>query len=1466
MEVGSVRRQARVNDKEFQQIEDYVLRRKEDQLEEELKKFREDKRYYRQRVQDNYKVISDLLDIHARKKEIELQGRLDKEQIQRGIHEINKKASPSATDASRRAELERLAKERDYVFLKEKEWFSEVDGMENELNKLRKLEREATGESRIELATNKKLNEMIEAERSDRVRGLLNRWEDIVRTKNNINDTAARIINGGAEALNGMVSILPKPSSSSFRNAAQDIVSNSKGFQTKQPFERAETPKKPINEQPLGIKRNEMGTNTFPNERIRPMFQPAPPLPPPVQLGQLPPQPPGYQNAQSLLQALNENELLKNQLQKETELLAKRRKTGNLNGFTLGSNKQSGEIRQGNFSLSDMRLNMKGYKGADLYENMAGQELHMNEIQNVQLDDWEGILQNYFHNDVDTLALLSKVPVGSDLYKFLSDEFSHTSAVRMEGEKIVLETYMQDLRRQFDLEKRREDQRYQNAKWTNDTRKMIVSNRINKDILGVQPKKHPKSYDPREGFVVHWDYVLGLPKRSDYSTLTFLVAENGEFYEDPLQLQPASTEVETSETMLSIFGVDNNVRDIPPNPEMFLIWEVQLPASQDDGANARGVGWTFIDLFDFQKRLKRGRFKAPLYQLPTNLKLRRNTANGLPIIQGMWFHFRISYPWTDEYSKIASLSPETTRNMYIVPDIHLRNAQVRPGAISMVAPPPARLPSRESIESEKKPKKKPKKQVVIEEESEESEPPPKEDTPPPEKEQKEPEEEPVEETKVDEPPSFNESLLQKRGINVGVRNLRNYQTPNRVKVAVLVLEDGKPILDENRQTCAKNTSIHDPYSKNRPDLQGLASVNGTLESDLLAAANNKSLISNKMIGTDLLFNEDFRFLQNFPYMYSVHQKPQFLMFQVLEAVQSKKGNKSVNKSSSMSDWKPVAWFVHELIEPTDLSIREGVFAVPLFDKPVRRPPVDPESIQTIEAELEFTVNTYIYDKTDLDQQKSIIRVHKEPKPPKAPKKREKREDKKNNESTIDNSPFIKNLKPCYTDRPFEKGHGIDFYIDGCRFLPDMVTVTKIVLTVFTKNYEEPFERTSAVPLLEPGYNTFTNVFNNRREFRNQRFDPTCMAYLTLITKDKYEDELRIIGYCAINLFINRYSKKQPENDHDTDIVLYDGNYQLPIICQEPLRVKPFCMEKLQKLERLPTASVLVRIRRAPLSNDNLRVLGIKDIDQKDWAKTGVWEPMPPYNRGSYNTELCEIRDSENELFQHRANRSDPPMKETAMLLVNQAGISREMSEPELAAWIDKNIESNSGTKIINLEHFAHYQTNAGFKFVIDAVHRVPTNAAFICIYSINPPGKYYGTENPSTEDLQLISNIDWEGPVGSVRYNEQYFNFRDIVYDSYKHIVVEVKQVKMTDIKITLEDYGWTIVPIFKTNNFVLSGYYQFPVFKGRPPLNVLSELCASDPWEVIKAKLNEKKSGVTLIKPVSILCRLMDSQREVVS
>ncbi len=150
--------------------------------------------------------------------------------------------------------------------------------------------------------------------------------------------------------------------------------------------------------------------------------------------------------------------------------------------------------------------------------------------------------------------------------------------------------------------------------------------------------------------------------------------------------------------------------------------------------------------------------------------------------------------------------------------------------------------------------------------------------------------------------------------------------------------------------------------------------------------------------------------------------------------------------------------------------------------------------------------------------------------------------------------------------------GVDFYIDGCRFLPDNVTVVKIAVQIVNDEFDIIKAAESNLPdLSSPTHNP---LFNFRIEIRPQYFSPTALAFISIDTIDKASNEPKIVGYSGINLFINRFSKKQPENNNDTvnkydlhsltsqDIVLLSGCYQLPIYCQEPFRTKPFNMEKM----------------------------------------------------------------------------------------------------------------------------------------------------------------------------------------------------------------------------------------------------------------------------------------------------------------
>lgn len=111
------------------------------------------------------------------------------------------------------------------------------------------------------------------------------------------------------------------------------------------------------------------------------------------------------------------------------------------------------------------------------------------------------------------------------------------------------------------------------------------------------------------------------------------------------------------------------------------------------------------------------------------------------------------------------------------------------------------------------------------------------------------------------------------------------------------------------------------------------------------------------------------------------------------------------------------------------------------------------------------------------------------------------------------------------------------------------------------------------------------------------------------------------------------------------------------------------MQKLKDLDKLPCASILIRINNAPLTKDGLRVLSLKDVPKQDWVSTGIWPSRPLYATGIYNTKYCPVRDSEKELFIHRSTRTETTVREAAYLLINADGISKQMSDKEIKEFL-----------------------------------------------------------------------------------------------------------------------------------------------------------------------------------------------------
>ena len=75
---------------------------------------------------------------------------------------------------------------------------------------------------------------------------------------------------------------------------------------------------------------------------------------------------------------------------------------------------------------------------------------------------------------------------------------------------------------------------------------------------------------------------------------------------------------------------------------------------------------------------------------------------------------------------------------------------------------------------------------------------------------------------------------------------------------------------------------------------------------------------------------------------------------------------------------------------------------------------------------------------------------------------------------------------------------------------------------------------------------------------------------------------KVVGYSFFPLFVDRSTGYPAKNEKNADYALNSGLYQIPVFCQVPKIARPLTYEKISTLERIPCASLLIRIESAPL--------------------------------------------------------------------------------------------------------------------------------------------------------------------------------------------------------------------------------------------------------------------------------------------
>lgn len=807
-------------------------------------------------------------------------------------------------------------------------------------------------------------------------------------------------------------------------------------------------------------------------------------------------------------------------------------------------------------------------------------------------------------------------------------------------------------------------------------------------------------------------------------------------------------------------------------------------------------GWTILDIFTASRQINEGMFKLPIYKPPTDTALEIRDIRRLAPVQGAFLYGRLGSPGSRVFQ--MAVNPDNT-SAYGIPASH--GAPVSP------------MSSRGSMGGG-------------------SFVPPRSG-------------------------GGGINTLANNGISVRIEKLLSFITKSHIRFQVTLQLESQIAVDREKNRCTwvsepvnafgTGTGSGPSKTKRIPGTHiraGNADLRASdIDSNARASAGMRSSASDGHNVVDA--RKEISFFNNF---YDILHRMDwnqnmYLIIEVLEKSAHSLSSPDFvgDRASDLESYFPVAWAVLQLSNPDERILNFGTLELNLFELPVTVPVNDPRSLRQKEGTIEITV----FEPTEKLKSEAASR---------RPGSLSSLKPKSRMEA------FLENLTPQIEDaKYYEKGDGIDFYIDAARFLPDNTSCTKVLVKAFTSNIEKVGQSVGGLPDLNSS--AYSPIFGFRTEFRKPIFDPTTTIVVTLLTIDTSHNEERVLGYTAINMFVNKMRTDQPANPNDQDFIVNKGNFQMPIYCQEPYRKPPFGISSFKKLETIPCATLLIRIREAPKADNGLRVLSMKDVLPAEWYIRGIVIPPPKYEERSYNTSSCMPSNVERYLYEERLNRKDLTVKDATCQIQNQLGIRLNLIDEELLKWIDQRLQVTPRTPMIDMKYFAKYNPKLGFKVAIDSVHNTPTDDPHVIIFCLNPPGALYSS-TVITEDVMFTTKVEWNSSIKTPQFLDGFHTYKNILFDRNLHLIIDVRSVNFSKQRPEVVSVGWTLLPIFSSDGYVQSGIYQLPVFKGTVPASFLPDLATSDPWTLLMNSVT-KPGGPVFLEPVSVNVRLVDTQRD---
>ncbi|KAJ3359468.1 Coiled-coil domain-containing protein 17 [Kappamyces sp. JEL0680] len=426
-------------------------------------------------------------------------------------------------------------------------------------------------------------------------------------------------------------------------------------------------------------------------------------------------------------------------------------------------------------------------------------------------------------------------------------------------------------------------------------------------------------------------------------------------------------------------------------------------------------------------------------------------------------------------------------------------------------------------------------------------------------------------------------------------------------------------------------------------------------------------------------------------------------------------------------------------------------------------------------------------------------------------------------------------------------HPVSVCIDGLRFLPVNATISKVharFYSTYRRRYLKPFEINQMVNLDKPVYSPSIGAF---KSIPFSALDRTCLLVIRVYTIEFFSGQMELVGTAVHPMFVDAATGEQPTPTSEK-IIPNLGAFQLPIY-NDRLGTNFFQTERdVHRVIRVPCSTVLIRI----LSTEPASQL-------VDYASR-VYQTAPGNEIAEYEQHIYQF------VLMERRGFS---IRDRILSLGDAIPKTARHTEASLAEWLKKRMELGADSKLkikeIDLSFITAYNPNYGFKISIDYARNLTHKGSTFAITSFTPNYFKLGEQNKSQffpDEFIYTKCLDTKSEFKNPQWNDGFHWYRGRPSSGDLLAVIQLLSISIPQSSgiAEINSQGWTIIPIFASQDYVRHGQFKLPLYSGYPTDDVFIECWKDGDWE-LEDGIHSKLLAFTP-KFASVTVRVCDGRR----